>query len=86
MNTKRIEHDFLGSLEVPADAYWGIHTQRAIDNFHISGIKVNAGLIRSLALTKKACCLANLETGHLTPEKGKAIITACDEISEGKLV
>ena len=85
MDAKRIEHDFLGSLDVPSDAYWGIHTQRAINNFHISGIKVNISLIRSLALTKKACCLANLETGHLTPEKGKAIIKACDEIAAGKL-
>jgi aspartate ammonia-lyase len=85
MADKRIEHDLLGSLEVPASAYWGIHTQRAIDNFHISGIKVNAGLIRSMAQTKKACCQANLETGYLNPKKGKAIIAACDEISAGKL-
>ena len=85
MNEKRIEHDFLGSLEMPADAYWGIHTQRAINNFPISGLKVNAVLIKSLALTKKACCLANLETGHLPAEKGKAIIAACDEIAVGEL-
>jgi aspartate ammonia-lyase len=85
MNEKRIEHDFLGSLEIPTDAYWGIHTQRAIDNFHISGIKVNTGLIMSLSQIKKACCLANLEIGYLNPEKGKAMITACDEISAGKL-
>jgi aspartate ammonia-lyase len=84
MNEKRIEHDFLGSLEIPADAYWGIHTQRAINNFHISGIRVNAGLIRSLAQIKKACCLANLETGHLAKEKTQAIENACDEISTGK--
>jgi len=86
MANKRIGHDVLGSLEVPADVYWGIHTQRAINNFHISGIKVNAGLIKSLAQVKKACCLANLETGYLNSEKGKAIIAACDEISTGKLV
>ena len=86
MNDKRIEHDFLGSLKVPAGAYWGIHTQRAIDNFHISGRKVNVSLIRSLSQIKKACCLANLETGYLNPEKGKAMIAACDEISVGKLV
>jgi aspartate ammonia-lyase len=55
-----------------------------MNNFRISGLKVNAGLIRSLAQTKKACCQANLETGHLTPEKGKAISTACDEIVAGK--
>ncbi len=86
MTKTRIEHDFLGSLDVPADVFWGIHTQRAINNFPISGQKVNAGLIRSLAQIKKACSLANLETGHLTPEKGKAIIAACDEIEAGKLV
>jgi len=85
MNDKRIEHDFLGSLEVPAGAYWGIHTQRAIDNFNISGIKVNASLIKSLTQIKKACCLTNLETGYLNPEKGTAMIAACDEISVGKL-
>ncbi len=85
MNEKRIEHDFLGSLEIPADAYWGIHTQRAITNFPISSLKVNDALIKSLALTKKACCLANLETGHLAAEKGKAIIAACDEIAAGAL-
>ncbi len=83
MNEKRIEHDFLGSLEMAADAYWGIHTQRAVNNFPISGLKVNDVLIKSLALTKKACCLANLETGHLPAQKGKAIIAACDEIAAG---
>ncbi|PKN70528.1 MAG: aspartate ammonia-lyase [Deltaproteobacteria bacterium HGW-Deltaproteobacteria-12] len=85
MIEKRIEQDFLGSLEIPADAYWGIHTQRAITNFPISSLKVNDALIKSLALTKKACCLASLETGHLTVEKGKAIIAACDEIAAGAL-
>lgn len=81
----RIEKDLLGESKVPQDAYWGTHTQRAINNFHISGIKVNAGLIKSLAQVKKACCLANLETGYINPEKGKAIIVACDEIAGDKL-
>ena len=85
MIDQRIEKDLLGEFKVPRDAYWGIHTQRAIDNFHISGIKINAGLIRSLAQIKKACSLANLETGYLNPEKGKAIIAACEEIAAGKL-
>jgi aspartate ammonia-lyase len=85
MNDQRIEKDLLGEFKVPQDAYWGIHTQRAVNNFHISGIKVNAVLIKSLAHIKKACCLANLETGYLNPEKGKAIIAACDEIAAGKL-
>jgi aspartate ammonia-lyase len=85
MTDQRIEKDLLGEFKVPRDVYWGIHTQRAIDNFHISGIKINTGLIRSLAQIKKACSLANLETGYLNPEKGKAIIAACDEIAAGKL-
>jgi aspartate ammonia-lyase len=85
MTKTRTEHDFLGSSEVPANAYWGIHTQRAINNFHISGIKVNAGMIRSLAQIKKACCLANSEIGYLPKEKAKAVENACNEIAAGKL-
>jgi aspartate ammonia-lyase len=85
MTDQRIEKDLLGELAVPRDAYWGIHTQRAVNNFSISGMKVNAGLISALAQTKKACTLANLETGHLTPEKGKTIIAACDDIAAGRL-
>lgn len=85
MPTMRIEHDFLGELAVPAEAYWGIHTQRAVANFPVSGIRVNPGLIKSLALVKKSCALANSETGHLNAEKAKAIISACDEIAAGGL-
>jgi aspartate ammonia-lyase len=85
MADKRIEYDFLGALEISADAYWGIHTQRAIHNFPISGIKVNSRLIKSLAQIKNSCCLANRETGFLSKEKTEAIITACDEITAGKL-
>ncbi|MGV8059593.1 MAG: aspartate ammonia-lyase [Smithellaceae bacterium] len=85
MPTMRIEHDFLGKLAVPIDAYWGIHTQRAIDNFPISGAKVNISLIKALALVKKSCCLANHETGYLDAEKAEAIISACNEIAAGQL-
>jgi aspartate ammonia-lyase len=85
MTTMRIEHDFLGELAVPAEVYWGIHTQRAIANFPISGSKVNHSLIKSLALVKKACALTNLEAGYLSAEKAAAIIKACDEIAEGRL-
>lgn len=85
MPNMRIEHDFLGKLDVPSAAYWGIHTQRAIANFPISGLKVNYCLIGGLALVKKSCCLANFETGYLNAEKADAIIKACDEIAEGRL-
>jgi len=80
----RTEHDFLGQLDVPADAYWGIHTQRAVNNFPVSGLKVNPRLIESIALIKKACCLANYETGYLDAEKAHAIMSACDEIAQGR--
>ncbi len=82
----RVEEDLLGSLEVPADYYWGIHTERARKNFSISGYKVNPSLIKALALVKKACALANLELGYLEEKKAKAIITACDEIAQGYLL
>jgi len=84
MSNYRIEEDLLGSLEVPADSYWGIHTERARKNFSISGYKVNPSLIKALALVKKACALANLELGYLEEKKAKAIIAACDEIVQGK--
>jgi aspartate ammonia-lyase len=84
MNKKRIEHDFLGEKEVPAEAYWGIHTQRALQNFPISGYKVNPSLIKALALVKKACCLANTELEFLGKDKSQAIVSACEEIASGK--
>ena len=83
MTKTRTEHDFMGSLEVPNEVYWGIHTQRAIQNFPISSAKVNLSLIKALAQVKKACCLANVETEFLSTEKGKAIAGACDEIASG---
>ncbi len=85
MAEKRIETDFLGELEIPADAYWGIHTERARRNFVISGRPVNPELVRAMALVKKACCQANLETGWLEESRAKAIIQACEEIARGRL-
>lgn len=85
MGNSRIEKDLLGDLDVPEDVYWGIHTQRAINNFRLSSLKVNPSLIRALAQVKKACCQANAETGYLSSEKSDAIEKACDEIIAGKL-
>jgi aspartate ammonia-lyase len=81
----RREEDLLGSLEVPAKVYWGIHTERAIRNFPLSGRRVHPSLIRALALVKKACAVANIELGYLGKEKGAAIIAACEEIAGGGL-
>ena len=85
METKsniRIEHDLLGKLEVPADAYYGIHTQRAIENFKISDSQIghNQIMVKALAITKKACALANKELGTIDPKIADLISRACDEI------
>jgi aspartate ammonia-lyase len=85
MQKYRIEHDLLGELEVPVEAYWGIHTQRAVKNFNISSRKVNINLIHGLAMVKKACSMANLDTGWLHKKKSDAIINACNEVISGKL-
>jgi aspartate ammonia-lyase len=81
----RVEKDFLGEKQVPEEAYWGIHTQRALENFPISDYKINPSLVKALAMVKKACAQANLELGYLDERKGEAILSACDEVIEGKL-
>lgn len=84
MGKWRIESDLLGELKVPEDVYWGIHTQRAIQNFSISGYRMDPYLIKALAMVKKACCLVNRELGYLEKRKAKAISVACDEIISGR--
>ncbi|MEU9861674.1 aspartate ammonia-lyase [Streptomyces sp. NPDC047971] len=83
----RREHDLLGEREVPADAYWGIHSLRAMENFPITGTPISAHpqLIDALAAVKEAAALANEELGLLAPEKAAAIVAACREIRGGKL-
>lgn len=80
----RVEKDFLGEKKISAGVYWGIHTERARENFPISGYKMNPKLIKALATVKKACCQANEELGYLEKKKAGAIRQACDEILEGK--
>ena len=78
----RTETDLLGELEINHDAYYGIHTQRAINNFQISNAKIGDFplFVKGLMLTKKACALANKEIGTIPVEKANMIIQACDEI------
>ncbi|MCK5305764.1 MAG: aspartate ammonia-lyase [Candidatus Omnitrophica bacterium] len=80
----RIETDLLGEMEIPADAYWGIHSRRARDNFPFSGALVNPSLITALAMVKKACCAANAELGYIDNKRAEAINRACDEVIKGK--
>jgi len=81
----RLESDSLGTVEVPEDAYWGVHTKRALDNFPIAKrpISVYPDLVRALAQVKQACARANVEVGALTPEKGRWIDAACTRIIQG---
>ncbi|TES98310.1 MAG: class II fumarate hydratase [Promethearchaeota archaeon] len=76
----RIEKDVLGEIEVPIDVYWGINTQRAIQNFQISGKRFPNTFIMSLAQLKKACLLANMELGLIDKEIGASILQAVNEI------
>jgi len=83
----RTEHDLLGDLEVSAEAYYGVQTARARDNFNITGTRVSryGHLIRALALVKMAAAKANVECGNLSPEKGDIICQAGQELLNGRL-
>jgi aspartate ammonia-lyase len=81
----RIERDPLGEHTVPADAYYGIQTQRATENFPISGLRAPDELITATLLVKKAATAANMAVGQLPPDIGGAIVAAADEILSGKL-
>jgi aspartate ammonia-lyase len=83
----RVEHDLLGDLAVPADAYYGVQTARALENFRISGVELRLypNFIKGLAMTKLAAARANFETGGFSQEILTAIEGACNEIIAGKL-
>lgn len=83
----RAEQDLLGERQVPSDAYFGIQTLRAVENYDITGISLShyPHLIRSLAMVKKAAARANCKLGDLSKELADAICAACDEIIAGNL-
>ncbi len=81
----RIERDPLGELAVPADAYYGIQTARAVENFPISGLRAPAELVTATVLIKKAAAAANAALKRLDPKIGDAIIKAADEVLAGRL-
>ncbi|WP_340677962.1 class II fumarate hydratase [Paraglaciecola sp.] len=80
MNKVRIEQDSMGKLEVPANALYGAQTQRAVDNFPISGQTLPESFIRALILLKSVVAQANVKLGELPPDIGQAIIDACDTL------
>jgi len=80
----RIERDPLGEVRVPADAYYGAQTQRAAENFPISGLKAPAPLVAATVLVKQACARANASLDRLDPVVAQAIVEAADEILAGR--
>ncbi|MCO5107611.1 MAG: aspartate ammonia-lyase [Burkholderiaceae bacterium] len=83
----RVEHDLLGDCAVPDEAYYGVHTLRALENFPITGtpISIYPALVRALACIKQAAAMANNELDLLDDERARAIVRACEEIREGGL-
>ncbi len=83
----RREHDLLGDVDVPADAYWGAHTARAIENFPISGVTLSSQpyFVAALATVKQAAAVANRESGELPARLADAIVAACEDIRGGAL-
>jgi len=87
MTTKktRTESDSMGSIEVPADVYWGAQTERSLHHFAIGNDVMPKEVIRAFAILKKAAAMANNELGLLTEDKMKYIVAAADEVIAGKL-
>jgi aspartate ammonia-lyase len=83
----RDEQDFLGHKSIPADAYWGVHTARAVENFAISEVPVGVvdDLVRALAYVKKAAAQANADLGVIDRKRAGAIILACEDLIAGRL-
>src|SRR5437763_3248038 len=85
MSEHRIEKDSMGEVQVPARAYYGAQTQRAVENFPISGQPLPPALVRALGLVKIAAATANRDLGKLKAELAEPILRAAREVADGKL-
>ena len=85
-DTMRMESDSIGSMEVPAEAYYGVQALRAQQNFSITGQKLHPVFIQNLARVKKAAAIANRNALTLPADKAEAIIRACDEVIRGRFI
>jgi fumarate hydratase, class II len=83
-DTQRVEHDSLGAVDVPADVLWGAQTQRSLHFFAIGQDRFSPAFIKAFALVKKAAAQANHELGKLGADKKNLVLTACDEILQGR--
>ena len=86
MTETRTVKDSMGEMQVPADALYGAQTQRAVENFPVSGLTLPTRFIQSLALVKKACAMANSQLGLLEDDKCQAIVDVCNTIIDGGLL
>jgi fumarate hydratase, class II len=83
-NQYHIERDPIGEIKVPIDAYYGAQTQRAVGNFQISGLRFPRCMIKAQGIVKAAAATVNMQLGKLPTDIGAAIVTAADEVTEGK--
>ena len=83
MTRTRTEKDTMGSIEVPADRYWGAQTQRSLEHFRIGRERFPREMIRAFGILKKACALVNRELGLLPDDRARAIERAADEVIAG---
>ncbi|PJK06604.1 aspartate ammonia-lyase [Lysobacteraceae bacterium NML71-0210] len=84
MSDFRIEHDSMGQLQVPANALWGAQTQRAVENFPVSGLKMHPAFIRALGMVKASAAEVNTALGLLDEAQGQAIVQAAEQLAAGQ--
>jgi aspartate ammonia-lyase len=80
----RFDEDSLGKVKIPSDAYYGAFTGRAINQYHVTGIKSHPNLVKSFVMIKRSAAIANMRTKAIDKKKGNAIVNACDRIIAGK--
>ena len=82
----RLDQDSLGKVKIPADAYYGAFTGRAINQYHVTGNKAHKNLIEAFVMIKRSAAVANMKTKAIDAKRGKSIISACDKILSGKFI
>lgn len=82
----RLDQDSLGKIKIPAEAYYGAFTGRAIQQYHVTGNKAHVNLIRAFVMIKRSAAVANMEAKAIDAERGGAIVSACDRILAGRHV
>ncbi len=81
-----VEKDIVGEVIVPSNVYYGVETERALNNYRVSGLHIQREFIQIYALIKKCAAISNMNIGKLDKKKANAIVAACDEIIDGKLL